>query len=1044
MEPRTIRVRPESDPVVLELKEAGGEDQRELVLLVWGVTGRMPALDLKTELVSAGGAVRFEVGNIVWEEPSADPDEPVRGLIELSGKGGEEGKEATARLRLVLSLDGAEVWRGEVGLIAAVNHVLPSWEALLEEYEALRPAWSADLRQAVADAGPCDSDKLKALYALVHERGRAGDDLAAVCLSGGGIRSATFNLGILQGLAKIGLIGRFDYLSSVSGGGYIASWLSGWMQRVGGLDRIASQLQGGQPDPARPEAPEISHLRQYSNYLTPKVGALSADTWTLASIVLRNLLLNLLVLVPLVAAMLALPLFAISRPPQWWDPGPDLLFWIGVVFGGFSLFSMSLLRASATSPKDTEAGDSPFLLLGLVPLLISAPFILLAVARYGERHPGHSLNTSEVIVRCLVWSIAVPIVAFVLSVPAQKPVMGRQRASLRTDLLALLGSGLVEAAVYVGVLKGLVPALLDTPGLFVILGPGLLFGPILLGKTLFIAFSSVIEGSRYPSDLGDADREWWARWSGWVMLSALLWMGGSALVLYAPFLLDETFDKISAAIAAGGLGAVTSFLGKSGTTSAKGEEGKKGSGWRGVALALAAPLFCLTLLLLISAGTQQLLRSLPQEWTGSVGPATQHFRGDAMTVLAAIAVLAGIGSFMGMFVNVNRFSLQAMYRNRLVRAYLGASNRHRRPNRFTGFDPADNLRMHWLRDNRPLPVVNMALNLVSGQDLAWQQRRAESFTATPFHCGSGRLGYRRSQMYGGGGGGISLGTAVATSGAAANPNMGYHSSPAIGFIMSIFNARLGIWLGNPGLEGRKTYTRSAPGNSARLALAEAFGKTDGQHPYVNLSDGGHFENLGLYEMVRRRCRFIVVCDAGNDPTCAFDDLGNVIRKVRVDFGISIEFERNINIFPKPATRAEETARYCAVGRIRYDAVDGDGRVGTLIYIKPSICHTESYDIYNYARSSKDFPHESTADQWFDETQFESYRALGRETLLTIAGSERQTTVERFTARAEEYILKGRQTPLPVSLPVVAAVEAPAAAPILPPPGSEGGAPTLPV
>src|SRR6185295_9910671 len=151
----------------------------------------------------------------------------------------------------------------------------------------------------------------------------------------------------------------------------------------------------------------------------------------------------------------------------------------------------------------------------------------------------------------------------------------------------------------------------------------------------------------------------------------------------------------------------------------------------------------------------------------------------------------------GRFVNVNRFSLQAMYRNRLVRAYLGASNPRRQPNLFTGFDPDDNLRLHELRDNRPFPVIGAALNLVAGQDLAWQQRKAECFTASPLHCGAARLGYRRSQAFGGENG-ISLGTAVATSGAAANPNMGYHSSPAVTFIMTLFNARLGVWLGNPG------------------------------------------------------------------------------------------------------------------------------------------------------------------------------------------------------------------------------------------------------
>ncbi len=1044
MEP-DIRVRPESDPVVLELKQAGGEDQGELVLLVWGAAGKTQDLRLQAELgvlPADAGEFRFTVGEVVWEELSDDPDEPVRGRIPITCQGGTEGREARTSLTVTLSLGDEVIWQGDVGLIAAVDHVLPSWEALLEEYETLQPSWKKELREAVEQAGPAGGDKLKALYGVVHRHGREGDGLAAICLSGGGIRSATFNLGVLQGLAKIGLLQRFHYLSSVSGGGYIASWLGGWIHRAGGLDRIEGQLQGGQPDPARPEVEELSHLRQYSNYLTPRLGFLSADTWTLAAIVVRNLMLNLLVIVPLPAAVLAVPLLALSRPPRWWDLGPDTLYWIGAVLAGTALFSMSLLRASARAPRrsgDQRPKPPSFLLRGLVPLLASTPFVLLAIARYGERNPDHYLHTREVIVRCLIWSILVPMVAFLLSVPSQKRIMGRQRSSLKADLFALLLSGGVEALIYVGVLKGWIPWLLDRPRLYVILGPGLILGPMLLGKTLFVAFSSVVEGTRYSSELGDADREWWARWSGWTLLVGLLWIGASALVLYAPFLLHTAIAKVSAAIAAGGLGGLTSFLGKSGKTSAKQEgQEKAASPWRGVVMAFAAPLFCLALLLLISAGTQEILRALFSD-----GPSTavQPFRGEALALLGVIVGLLAAGMAMGMFVNVNRFSLQAMYRNRLVRAYLGASNRHRRPNLFTGFDPADNLRLHWLHDNRPLPVVNMALNLVGGEDLAWQQRKAESFTATPLHCGSGCLGFRRSQIYGGEQG-ISVGTAVATSGAAANPNMGYNSSPSITFIMALFNARLGIWLGNPGPPGERTYTRSAPGNSARLAFAEAFGWTDDRHPYVNLSDGGHFDNLGLYEMVRRRCRFIVVGDAGRDPACAFDDLGNAIRKIRIDFGISVEFEKTIRIFPKRVGEPDSAARYCALGRIRYDAVDGEGNFGTLIYIKPAICGAESYDIYNYARSSQDFPHETTADQWFDETQFESYRALGRQTLLTIAGSEREMTLERFAVRVGEYILKGRETGIVVEPAAAPAVEPAIPPELLPQPG-DGGEPALP-
>ncbi len=543
-------------------------------------------------------------------------------------------------------------------------------------------------------------------------------------------------------------------------------------------------------------------------------------------------------------------------------------------------------------------------------------------------------------------------------------------------------AGLVEAAVYFAILQRLLPKLLPGPEhLYEILGPVLVLSPILLGKTAFIGFSSIAEDFGFPSELGDADREWWARWSGWILLSCLLWLGASALVFYAPFLLQKTVAKVSAAIAAGGLGGLISLLGTSAGTSAK-ESGEDPGLMRRLVLALAPTLFAAAVLLLVSALTQVVLRAVAGGAVAGEKVVATAYQGPTLVLLITIVLLLLIGIVLGRFVNVNRFSLQAMYRNRLVRAYLGASNPKRRPNLFTGFDPQDNLRLQSLRDNRPLPLINMTLNLVSGQDLAWQERKAESFTATPLHCGAANLGYRRSQVYGGEHG-ISLGTAVATSGAAANPNMGFNSSPAIAFIMTIFNARLGAWLGNPGPRGRQTYTRNGPRSSAKLLLDEAFGRTDSRHPYVNLSDGGHFDNFGLYELVRRRCRFIVVGDAGGDPKYDFGDLGNAIRKIRIDFGISIDFDDGIQIFPKPEGDPRPGAAYCAVGTVRYDSIDGKGTNGTLIYIKPTICGRASYDVYNYAKTSKTFPQESTADQWFSETQFESYRALARAAIREI-------------------------------------------------------------
>jgi len=295
-------------------------------------------------------------------------------------------------------------------------------------------------------------------------------------------------------------------------------------------------------------------------------------------------------------------------------------------------------------------------------------------------------------------------------------------------------------------------------------------------------------------------------------------------------------------------------------------------------------------------------------------------------------------------------------------------------------------------------VVGTALNLAGGKRLAWQQRRAESFTISPLHCGSLYLGYRHSRTYGGVDG-ISLGTAVTISGAAASSNMGYHSSSsAVTFVLTLFNARLGWWLGNPGHAGRTTATQAYPRSSIEPLLLEAFGLTDDTSPYVLLSDGGHFDNLGIYEMVLRRCRLIVAVDGSQDGTAAFDDLGATVRKIRIDLGIDIVFDEPMSIYPRGHPLAAG-GRYGAMAEIRYGDVDGAGApVGRLLYVKPALRGDEPRDVLQYASANPEFPHQSTVDQFFDESQFESYRKLGSHVVdrLCAPGSD-QATLAAFIA-----------------------------------------------
>jgi hypothetical protein len=211
--------------------------------------------------------------------------------------------------------------------------------------------------------------------------------------------------------------------------------------------------------------------------------------------------------------------------------------------------------------------------------------------------------------------------------------------------------------------------------------------------------------------------------------------------------------------------------------------------------------------------------------------------------------------------------------------------------------------------------------------------------------------------------------------------MGYHSSPVVGFLMTLFNMRLGWWLGNPAPCGDKTWRRAGPGYAVGPLFSEAIGNTTDRSKYVNLSDGGHFENLGLYEMVLRRCKLILVVDAAQDSEYVFADLGNAIRKIRIDLGIPIDIRV---VSPK---KSEGTVNHCAFGTIKYSAMDGPGTDGSLIYVKPLVSGDEPPDVSNYTAAHPEFPHETTTDQWFSESQFESYRLLGEHAVETICGKD---------------------------------------------------------
>ena len=876
----------------------------------------------------------------------------------------------------------------------------------------------------IADSAP-PADMLE-LYQRIHG---LTVPRAALCLSGGGIRSASFALGVLQALASYGLLRHFHYLSTVSGGGYIGSWLSAWRFHQRNDEAVFNALakRSGYPvagDETFAEPAELQQLRANSNFLTPRLGAFSADTWTGVALYIRNFLLNWFIFAPLFLGLLLVPHAAF-----------DVLIWVNNAIGSLNwallaIAGLLLLAGLAMSVAGRPARDrlSPsglperpvapnelgFVLTVLLPVYLAGGFLATFSAwlpttpdrmRWGillARENGRELYYP------MAYSMAFGAVLYAAAWligffagggrPRQlRRLLGTRRHPVRplAEMICYTVSGAAAGAVgALGIaLYQHLSGLAESPGapvivqflfhgynrIYMVIAAGVAW-TMLAVLTADLLFTGLTSYHRY----GEADREWSARAAGFLAAAALGWLSFSAVVLYGP--------PASAAIlgmVGGVAGLVTLALGNSAKTAALARQAGERLSLTTI-LSIATLIFIVALTILFSK-----IGRTGLDHAASVLGAEDRTDIKAWFAMGASVALIGVSVVASYWINVNRFSLHAVYRNRLIRAFLGAARASRRetgkthsnPDPFTGIDQADNLTLKSIwppaghGGGRCLfHVVNTALNVVASKNLAWQERKAEPFVMTPLACGNPFVGFVPTRFFGARRDGITLGTAMAISGAAVSPNQGYHSSPIIGLLLMLFNVRLGWWLGNP-RSGPKFYRREGPLLSILPVLDELAGRTTDTGDYIYLSDGGHFDNLGLYEMVRRRCRFILVSDAGSDPAGAFEDLGNAVRKIWIDLGVRIEFDR---LDVKPRQNPPVDGVYCALGWIRYP--EAPEEAGTLIYVKPGFHGSEPPDIRAYAALHEQFPHESTADQWFSESQMESYRGLGSLIIGKLCGS----------------------------------------------------------
>jgi hypothetical protein len=325
-----------------------------------------------------------------------------------------------------------------------------------------------------------------------------------LAFSGGGIRSATFNLGVIQALAEKGLLRRFHYLSTISGGGYIGSWLTLFIKRyAGGKVEDAERLLVGR-DARGLEHPAIRFLRSFSNYLTPHVG-LSKDTLVAVATYLRNLLLNLTILVTLLGAVLLLPRFAAQM-------ADGLLHWQS--FGAAYLYLMiALLLAPAFAaalgllhvPRKQDSGvHRPWFLRGWtlrlmidVPVLLAAFVTAIHYTKLGDQASASwSWFLTTVVAYFLLWLIGV--VLAVIFIPEAKSemkgLMSRDRAKWHVVFVAVaVLAGLLCAAVLLAVARFIV-ALPDALQLWVAVAFG---PPAVIGAsiTLMIVCTSASWGA---------------------------------------------------------------------------------------------------------------------------------------------------------------------------------------------------------------------------------------------------------------------------------------------------------------------------------------------------------------------------------------------------------------------------------------------------------------------------------------------------------------------------------------------------------------------
>ncbi len=891
--------------------------------------------------------------------------------------------------------------RGADGRAQFLTEVFP---AELEEVRRRRQA--AESGQPEPEPGPPDA-----------RRGLIG-----LALSGGGIRSATFGLGVVQALAGGGFLKLVDYLSTVSGGGFIGACLSSVLNspdtRAEG-HAFPLRFEAGREEPTA-----VVHLRNSGNYLAP-AGLL--DKFRLAAVVLRGILLNLILFLPWV--MLAVALTEIVHElgrslPAGLRYAPLLaLAGFLVLVVTFPLISKLLLRRLTWKGRNAYERLIAAALLATLAIMSLVPIVLLidgAIRLSWEDarewivyEAGNAFETDDP----THWLVPIVVLAALLLT-----VWAARRAARWRGRIVLYALGVLGPLVLFAVYLTLCVFQIDSP---VVRSRTLVTfhleagaGPEALEERLQEALAAAGEppgGSPTIEPLAGA--------RGWRLVDerrqhALLIREDAGE--HHVRVIHDLVGELDRGWFSDGLRHEFESRGLTIPPPERRQVVREADGWR---IADSA-----------TGGGYQIQRD-GDRLTFVDMQADLWDDGDEAFTLVGLGLLL----FSFLFVNINQTSSHGFYRDRLSRAYLlgaheflfglvldttaeldanrlpdelvaaldehGLSPGSRyvlstlEPGRrwrleigertytllrdgqqtqvFRSLAPNDSLRLSELRREgtvAPYHLINVALNLQGSKDPGLRGRNADFFLFAKRHTGGNRTGYCPTEELEQLDRQLDLGTAMAVSAAAAAPNMGATTIRPLVFVLTLLNIRLGYWLPNPGwirsgAAWRRLVARTAVG--PLNLVQEALGRLDDEGAFVNLSDGGHLENLGIFELLRRRCRLIVAIDAEADPGHTFGGLVKLMRLARIDLGVEIE----VDLERLRRDAQGRSAAHWALGKILYGRPD-DGETGYLLYLKASVTGDEGDDLLDYQARFPDFPHQSTAGQFFSEDQFEAYRSLG--------------------------------------------------------------------